>query len=506
MLVGAVPAAAVACLRRAFARLGAAGRTIVAACVLMTLVQAAHAQIGGVQLPNLPRVELPNGVTGTVNGAVGQVTNELGNVQRLADLRQLRVRDLLRTQRQFVERDPNGAPILRAELVAFSPTDAALDNARSAGFTIARERTLDGLDARVVVLRAPDRMSTRRALARLRALDPTGAYDFNHIYLDSGVIGPGGTGPALAPRLESPPRAAVETNASESRLAGARSRVLMAAASPSSDPRPAEAPIAAGVKIGLIDGGVDISHPVFHDAVIHQHGCADKPVPSPHGTAVASLMIGRSEAFHGAAPGAELFAADVYCGSGVGGAVDAVVDAMAWIAREHVPVMNVSLVGPRNVTLESVVKVVIARGYIIVAAVGNDGAAAAPLYPASYPGVIGVTGVDAHQKVLLEACRGPQVDFAAPGADMAAAMLSPTFAAVRGTSFAAPIVAGLLAARVPEADSALAEKAFADLVREAQDLGAHGLDKVYGNGLVGDSLRTAPALALLGPAPGVPKN
>jgi subtilisin family serine protease len=253
----------------------------------------------------------------------------------------------------------------------------------------------------------------------------------------------------------------------------------------------------SGIKVGLIDGGVDTSHPVFQDAVIHQHGCNDKPVPSPHGTAVASLMIGRSQMFHGAAPGAELFAADVYCGSGVGGAVDAVVDAISWIARERVPVMNISLVGPKNGTLENVVKLAVARGFVIVAAVGNDGASAPPLYPASYPGVIGVTAVDAHQKVLLEACRGPQVDFAAPGADMAAAMLSPTFAAVRGTSFAAPIVAGLLASRVREANAGVAEKAVAQLVSEATDLGARGVDKVYGNGLVGDSLRTAPALALL---------
>jgi subtilisin family serine protease len=252
------------------------------------------------------------------------------------------------------------------------------------------------------------------------------------------------------------------------------------------------------VKLGLVDGGVDVGHPVFLGAVIHQHGCGDKPVASPHGTAVASLMIGRSELFHGAAPGAELFAADVYCGLGTGGAVDAVVDAISWIARARVPVINVSLVGPPNTTLENVVKIAVARGYVIVAAVGNDGAAAPPLYPASYPGVIGVTGVDAREKVLLEACRGSQVDFAAPGADMAAAMLSPGFSSVRGTSFAAPIVAGLLAAQLAEPSPAGVEKAVTQLAQQAVDLGARGVDKVYGNGLVGDAVRTAPTVALVG--------
>jgi hypothetical protein len=443
--------------------------------MLAACVQSAHAQVG-VQLPNLPRVELPAAVGDTVNGALGQANAELGRVQGLADLRQLRIRALLRTQRQFVERDPNGAPILRAELVGFSPDDGALERARSTGFSISRERALEGLDARVVVLRAPEGMSTRRALARLRAMDPDGAYDYNHVYLDSGVVDDvraGEAGRGDSRRLAGP----AEPLSSESHEGSSLQ-----------------------LKLGLVDGGVDAAHPVFRDTAIHQHGCGEKPVPSAHGTAVASLMIGRTESFHGAAPGAELFAADVYCGLGVGGAVDAVVDGIAWIARQRVAVINVSLVGPRNVTLENVVKIAVARGFVIVAAVGNDGAASPPLYPAAYPGVIGVTGVDRRQKVLVEACRGPQVDFAAPGSDMAAAMLSPSFAAVRGTSFAAPIVAGLLAAQLAEPSPAGAAKAVLQLAQQARDLGARGVDKVYGQGLVGDDVRTVPAVALLAPS------
>jgi subtilisin family serine protease len=221
---------------------------------------------------------------------------------------------------------------------------------------------------------------------------------------------------------------------------------------------------------------------------------------------VASLLVGKADPFTGAAPGAELFAADVYCGLGTGGAADAVVDAIAWIARQRVAVINVSLVGPRNVLLENVVRLVIARGHIIVAAVGNDGPAAAPLYPASYPDVVGVTGVDAHRKVLLEACRGKQVKFAAPGADMAAAELSPTFAAVRGTSFAAPIVAGLLAASLHEPNRDAAAKAIEMLASQAVDLGSRGVDKTYGSGLVGDFVRTEAALALASAAAGSRKH
>ena len=53
------------------------------------------------------------------------------------------------------------------------------------------------------------------------------------------------------------------------------------------------------------------------------------------------------------------------CGLGTGGAADAVVDAIAWIARQQVAVINVSLVGPKNVLLENVVRLVIARGHIV---------------------------------------------------------------------------------------------------------------------------------------------
>jgi hypothetical protein len=315
-------------------------------------------------------------------------------------------------------------------------------------------RVLDGLDTRIVVLAAPKGMDTQRALIRLRELLPSASLDFNHIYTDSGVAGP-------------------ET-------------------SPSS---PTVSPPNAQGRVGLIDGGVDVAHAVFKGVPIHQYGCGGSPVPSPHGTAVASLMIGQSTSFHGAASGSELYSADVFCGLPTGGAADAVADAFAWLAREKVAVINVSLVGPPNATLETVVRLVVARGHLIVAAVGNDGPAAAPLYPASYPGVVGVTGVDTRHHVLVEACRGSQVKFAAPGADMAAAKSSQTFELVRGTSYAAPLVAGLLAATLHEPDKEAAARAVDDLAHRAVDLGATGIDTTYGYGLVGADLAPAPRLA-----------
>src|SRR5262245_48444481 len=106
---------------------------------MLAFAHGAYAQLPRVQLPNVPGAA---GRPGTVTGAVGRVENTVGNVagqvDRLADVRRLRVDELLRTQRANVERDPAGQPILRAEIVSFDPTDAALDRARAAGFQVVR--------------------------------------------------------------------------------------------------------------------------------------------------------------------------------------------------------------------------------------------------------------------------------------------------------------------------------------------------------------------------------
>jgi subtilisin family serine protease len=200
------------------------------------------------------------------------------------------------------------------------------------------------------------------------------------------------------------------------------------------------------------------------------------------------LLIGRADGFGGAAPGADLFAADVYCNTPTGGSTPAILQALDWMAKERVGVVNISLVGPSNTPMKTAIAAMVRRGHLIVAAVGNDGPAAKPLYPAAFDGVIGVTGVDRRNRVLPEAGRGPQVRFAAPGADISAARPG-GYVAVRGTSFAAPIVAGLLSRRLEAPDPVKAQGAVNALVASAQDLGAKGFDTTYGNGLVGGDIR-----------------
>ncbi len=407
------------------------------------------------QLPALPsapdlRIEKP---------PVVPRLESLPDLSDLLELRKLTVGRLLRDHRDLIEADPAGHPAIRGEVVVLSPSPAALDAARARGFSVVRESVLEALGERVVVLRTPSGSATAASLLALRELDAQSAYDFNHLYLRAGMIGR---------ELAQAPSPALRANAP-----------------------------GAGSRVGLIDGGVDRQHLALRHAEVRTFGCAGKQVADLHGTGVASLLVGRAPGFAGAAPDATLYAADVYCDQPTGGTAALLAEALAWMARERVPVVNISLVGPANQMLERAVRAVIARGQIVVAAVGNDGPAAPPLYPAAFRGVIGVTAVDAQRRVLPEAGRGAHVAFAAPGADMAtAASDGRGFARARGTSFAAPLVAGLLA-RAASADSGgtdqpAAQRALGVVIRSAIDLGPPGPDEIYGFGLVGEELRVDP--------------
>jgi subtilisin family serine protease len=154
------------------------------------------------------------------------------------------------------------------------------------------------------------------------------------------------------------------------------------------------------------------------------------------------------------------------------------VDALAWMAREGVAVVNISLVGPDNPVLARAVQAMIARGHVLVSAVGNDGPAAPPLFPAAYPDVIGVSGVDARDRVLPESGSGDQVDFCASG------VVGSGRNALRGTSFAAPIVARKAAQLLDAPRAGAATQVQQRLIGEARRPGAVGRDPRCGYGLL----------------------
>ena len=115
----------------------------------------------------------------------------------------------------------------------------------------------------------------------------------------------------------------------------------------------------------------------------------------------------------------------------------------------------------------------------MVAAVGNDGPAAPPAYPASYDGVVAVTAVDGKRRALIEAGRALHLDYAAPGADIRGLNAKGKRVTLRGTSFAAPLVAARLANAI-----GWGRNWRNALDSEAEDLGKKGADPVYGRGLL----------------------
>jgi hypothetical protein len=341
-------------------------------------------------------------VSGTLNNVGGLPAAVVESAPTLLDLRKLRLKELIRSNRNELEADERGQPVRRGILVVADPDSVSLQLAARAGFRIVANDVSPELGLRTVQLAVPRGQSAREGLKRLRRAAPQLQADYDHVFEPAGG--------SLAP------------------LSGALA---------------ASAAAAGGRTVGMIDGGVG-SHPSLGGASIEQNGFAGSPKPTGHGTAVASLLVGSQGSFRGAAVGARLYVADVYGGNRAAGSATTIVRALSWLAGKHPPVINVSLVGPSNRLLERAIRAVEARGIAVVAAVGNDGPAAPPQYPASYSGVISVTGVDARGRALPEAGKATHLDFAAPGADMAAALPGQGYARVRGTSFAAPLAAARL--------------------------------------------------------------
>jgi hypothetical protein len=406
------------------------------AAAAMLCAGAAAAQL----LPPLPKPvgDVVRGVGRTQIEAVRSATRD---IEKLAERRLGRLQALVRAAPETLEMTRLG-PAVRGEIIAVDPAPETVAAAQRAGFTIVAEERIEGLDLGTVTLRPPQGVPLDRALAQLRRIVPEGEYSANLIHLQSGGA------------------AALAAPASLAQGAGGRASA-----------------------IGIIDGGV-AGHPSLSSPVEQRGFVRGAPSPNAHATAVASLAAGAGPV-NGAAPRAPLLVADVFGRDPAGGNALAIARALGWMAERRVPVVAVSLVGPANPLLARAVAQSRGRGIHIVAAVGNDGPAAPPAFPASYPGVIAVTGVDSRGRALPEAGRAAHLDYSAPGADMAAAAPGGRLVRVRGTSYAVPLVAGRIALALARGAAPIPA-----LDREARDLGPKGPDKVFGRGLVCGECRT----------------
>lgn len=412
-------------------------RQILISCAFLLMAgSGAEAQLGGrlgglgVPLGGLPGGGLLQGPMGTVNHVGGGLTRDLGNTVDTVS------RDLVGrpVQARALSRDSQGAPIVKNQVVAVSPNPQSLAIAQRLNFRVLHQETLGSLGLTSVTLEVPDGMSEIAALAALRAADPQGSYDFDHIYNPTGD--------------------ALET----SRGAGVA-------------PIPMDA-----IQVGMIDGGVGRDHPALRAQTIKVQtfaGTGNAPA-SQHGTAIASLLVGKDGTFSGYLPGAKLYAADVFGGASDGGSAADIARALNWLAENGVAVTNISLAGPNNALLAAAVKAFVTSGHVLVAAVGNDGPAAPPNFPAAYYGVIGVTSVDAGKKLEIDANHNA-VRFAALGVGIRAASLPRGYADMTGTSYAAPAVTAQLAAMMGKPDKQGVGTAVDRLMHDASPIAGTGL-------------------------------
>lgn len=332
--------------------------------------------------------------------------------------------------------DERGFPVRRGEIVALDLSESDLAAMQQQGFRLLGSEELSALGSRIARLAAPDNLDASGALVEAKRIAPEGTFDYTHYY-----------------RMQF---------------------------SPAGDVRPssgASLPQRAGsLRIGMIDTGV-IGHPSLRRAAleIRDFGEPGAAVPTAHGTAVASILVSEGTR--------TLYVANVFRGTGHEPytSADALARALEWMVASHVPVVNMSLAGPRNAILDRLVMQSAQRGTLIVAAAGNGGPAAPPAYPAALSPVVAVTAVDQRNRVYRYANQGRYITVAARGVDEPAADASGGIGRFSGTSFATPHVSAWLARCLQDASGPACAR---QMRNQAQDLGEPGRDPVYGFGLL----------------------
>lgn len=370
--------------------------------------------------------------------------------------RQERPRKARRGQPRTVAAVPLYVP---NQIIAAGLTNAQIETLVAGGYGVDERQTLTAGPAELVKLRLPRGRTMDAARSEIRTLAPASSVDFNHLYEPEQDIACGGK-PCVAPSLVGWP---------------AR---LQSAAACSGD----------GMTIGLIDTGINPEHATFAASrleIIRLHGEDVAPSGRQHGTAVASLLVGTGPSgTPGLVPGAKLIAIDAFQrqrGNDRSEAYD-LVRAIDLLAARNVDVMNLSLSGPDNIVLAKAVSQATAKGITLVAAAGNEGPQAKPVFPAGYPEVLAVTAIDRQKKVYRRANQGDYVDLAAPGVGVWTAASIDGTRPKTGTSFAAPFVTA--AAILVKASGRPAGDIQSALSQNAEDLGTPGKDAVFGWGLL----------------------
>ncbi len=245
-----------------------------------------------------------------------------------------------------------------------------------------------------------------------------------------------------------------------------------------------------GLVIGMVDGPVRVRDKALATGriVSRSFNQGEKGVAAVHGTAVAALLVGKTTAFTGLLPGAGLYAAAAFGGNGSDGSratVMNVVRSLNWLAGKRVSVINASFSGSDNPLLRLAVKKIAQRGIPVVAAAGNHGPEAGPVYPAACDRAVAVTAVDRFMRPFARANRGGYIDFSAPGVRVAVPCGEDEICYHTGTSYAAPFVTAMIAKlKGRQWRRGSMGRIMRIIQQDALDLGVPGRDPVYGWGLL----------------------
>ncbi|WP_229496580.1 S8 family peptidase [Massilia polaris] len=218
-----------------------------------------------------------------------------------------------------------------------------------------------------------------------------------------------------------------------------------------------------GVRVAVIDSGIDAGHPDLAGQVRQQQDFVGSPAAAElHGTAVAGIIAARAGnglGIAGIAPDARVLALRA-CWTDVAGLTRCnsftLGKALNFAITNGAKVINLSLSGPADRLLQTLLDTAAARGMVVVGAADPQRADGG--FPASYPGVIAVAGADrAH---------APAGALLAPGAGIPTTMPGARWGFVSGPSYAAAHVAGLAALLVQLDPSANAAQ-LRDTIRTA---------------------------------------
>ncbi|MEU0631553.1 S8 family serine peptidase [Streptomyces sp. NPDC005989] len=230
-----------------------------------------------------------------------------------------------------------------------------------------------------------------------------------------------------------------------------------------------------GVKIAVLDTGVDATHPDLKGQILATKNFAASPDTKDrvgHGTHVSSIAAGTGAKsggkFKGVAPDAKLLEGKVLDDNGFGDDAG-ILAGMEWAVAQGADVINLSLGGsdtPEVDPLEAAVNKLSAdKGVLFAIAAGNEGDAAGTVgSPGSADAALTVGAVDDKDKLADFSSRGPRIgdgaikpDVTAPGVDITAAAAPgsaidqevgqnpPGYLTISGTSMATPHVAGAAA-------------------------------------------------------------